>query len=432
MDSTNYRIINVFKIVVETLNLNLYIANKIRKGEVTGKKLAGPVIKVATLGIIIGMVVMILSMAIGTGFKKEIRNKIVGFSSHIQVINYDYNFSYETNPIERDSVFVTQLKTLPGVTKVQEFATKPGLIKTKDNIQGIIIKGIGQDYDWGYFDDIIVEGTKPELNSDNTSNEIIISKTLAQLLQLKVGDKVPTYFFQDKIRARNFKISAIYDSHLPEFDKLYIFADIRHIIKLNNWEDNQITGYEITLEKFDQMNTAARDIDILAAAHISPDGGLLRTTTIAQQQPQILGWLDMLDMNVTVILILIILVASFNMISGLLIIILERTAMIGILKALGKQNWNIRKVFLYLASFIIVKGIIWGNIIGILIYFLQNQFGIISLDPDNYYLDTVPMSLNILHLIYLNLATIILSYVMMIGPSYLITKITPVEAIRFD
>jgi len=414
------------------LNLNLYIANKIRKGEVTGKKLAGPVIKVATLGIIIGMVVMILSMAIGTGFKKEIRNKIVGFSSHIQVINYDYNFSFETNPIERDSVFVTQIKMLPGVKKIQEFATKPGLIKTKDNIQGIIIKGIGQDYDWSYFDDIIVEGNKPVLDSFETSNDIIISKTLATLLQLKIGDKVPTYFFQDKIRARNFTISAIYDSHLPEFDKLYIFADIRHIIKLNNWKDNQITGYEITLESFDQMNDAARDIDILAAAHISPDGGLLRTTTIAQQQPQILGWLDMLDMNVTVILILIILVAGFNMISGLLIIILERTAMIGILKALGKQNWNIRKVFLYLASFIIIKGIIWGNIIGIAIYFIQNQFGILSLDPDNYYLDTVPMFLNPLHLIYLNIATILLSYLMMIGPSYLITKITPVEAIRFD
>ncbi len=414
------------------MNLNLYIANKIRKGEVTGKKLAGPVIKVATLGITIGMVVMILSLAIGTGFKKEIRNKIVGFSSHIQIINYDYNSSFETNPIDRDSVFVDQLKILSGVKRIQEFATKPGLIKTKDNIQGIIIKGVGKDFDWDYFRDIITEGNIPDVKGKRTSNDIIISKTLAQLLKLKVGDKIPTYFFQDKIRARNFKISAIYDSHLPEFDKVYIFADIRHIIKLNNWNDNQIAGYEITLEHFNQINDLSREIDILAAAHISADGGLLRTTTIAQQQPQILGWLDMLDMNVTVILILIVLVAGFNMISGLLIIILERTAMIGILKALGKQNWNIRKVFLYLASFIILKGIVWGNIIGIAIYFIQNTFGILSLNPENYYLDTVPMYLNPLHLIYLNIATIIISYVMMLGPSYLITKITPVEAIRFD
>jgi lipoprotein-releasing system permease protein len=414
------------------LNLNLYIANKIRKGEITGKKLAGPVIKVATLGISIGMVVMILSLAIGTGFKREIRNKIVGFGSHIQIINYDFNSSFETNPIRRDSAFVNEIKEIPAIKKIQEFSTKPGLIKTKDNIHGIIVKGIGKDFHWEYLNHIIIKGERPDYLQEETSNNIIISSTLAQLLKLEVGDKVATYFFQDKIRPRNFKISAIYDSHLPEFDKLFIFADIRQIIKLNNWEEDQITGYEITLEDFDQTIPLARQIDILAASHISPDGGLLRTTTIAEQQPQIFGWLDLLDMNIAVILILIIVVAGFNMVSGLLIIILERTAMIGILKALGKQNWNIRKVFLYLSSFIIFKGIIWGNIMGIAICFIQQHYGIISLDPENYYLDTVPIYINVLHLIYLNIATIIMSYFMMIGPSYLVTKITPVEAIRFD
>lgn len=414
------------------MNLNLYIANKIRKGEITGKKLAGPVIKVATLGIAIGMVVMILSLAIGTGFKREIRNKIVGFGSHIQIINYDFNSSFETNPIKRDSTFVNEIKEIPGIKKIQEFSTKPGLIKTKDNIHGIIVKGIGQDFDWEYLNHIITKGDRPDYLQKETSNNIIISSTLAQLLKLEVGDKVATYFFQDKIRPRNFKISAIYDSHLPEFDKLFIFADIRQIIKLNNWEEDQITGYEITLNNFDQTIPLAQQIDILAASHIAPDGGLLRTTTIAEQQPQIFGWLDLLDMNIAVILILIIIVAGFNMVSGLLIIILERTAMIGILKALGKQNWNIRKVFLYLSSFIIFKGIIWGNIIGIAICFIQQYFGIISLDPENYYLDKVPIYINVLHLIFLNIATIIMSYFMMIGPSYLVTKITPVEAIRFD
>ena len=414
------------------MNLNLYIANKIRKGEVTGKKLAGPVIKVATLGVTIGMVVMILSLGIGTGFKREIRNKIVGFSSHIQIINYDYNTSLETNPIERDSVFVNQISQIEGVTRVQEFATKPGLIKTTENIQGIIIKGMGTDFDWNFFNSIIIEGERPDIYQSTTSNDIIISSTLAKLLKLKVGDRVPTYFFQEKIRPRNFRISAIYDSHLPEFDKLYVFADIRHIIKLNNWNENQITGYEITLDGFDLIAPLSQQIDLLAASRISPDGGLLRSTTINQQQPQIMGWLDMLDMNVTVILILIILVAGFNMISGLLIIILERTSMIGILKALGKQNWNIRKVFIYLATFIIAKGMIWGNIIGIAICILQHQFGIIHLDPDNYYLDSVPVFIQPLPIVYLNIATIIISYLMMIGPSYLITRITPVEAIRFD
>jgi lipoprotein-releasing system permease protein len=414
------------------LNLNLFIANKIRKGEVTGKRIAGPVIKVATLGVAIGMVVMILSLAIGNGFKREIRNKIVGFGSHIQIINYDYNSSFETNPIHRDSNFINQIKDINGIKRIQEFATKPGLIKTQNTIHGIIIKGIGKDYNWEHLSKIIIDGEIPDYTTDKSSNQIIISQTQAKALKLKVGDKVPTYFFQDKIRARNFKVVAIYNSHLAEFDKTFIFSDIRQIIKLNNWQSNQITGYEIFIEDFNQIKELSRDVDILAASRISPDGGMLRTSTIIKQQPQIFGWLDLLDMNVAVILVLIISVAGFNMISGLLIIILERTSMIGILKALGKQNWNIRKVFLYLASFIIGKGVLIGNIIGITICIVQYYFGIFSLDPENYYLDTIPIYLNPLHIIYLNIASIAISYLMMVGPSYLVSKITPVEAIRFD
>ena len=414
------------------MNLNLYIANKIRKGEITGKKLSGPIITVATIGIVLGITVMILSMAIGTGFKKEIRDKIIGFGAHVQVVNYDYNSSRETNPIERDSSFVSEILAMPGVKTIQEFSTKPGLLKTKENIHGVVVKGIGKDFDWKYFDQIIIEGKKPDITQKKTSNDIIISSTLAKLLKLNIGDKIPTFFFQGRMRSRPFKISAIYDSSLPEFDKIFIFADIRHIIKLNNWEDNQITGYEITLNKFEQTPILSQQIDILAASKISPDGGMLRTTTIMQQQPQIFGWLNLLDMNVAIILILIVLVAGFNMISGLLIIILERTAMIGILKALGKQNHNIRKVFIYLATFIITKGVIIGNILGITLCLAQKYFGIISLDPENYYLSTVPIHLNLLHLVYLNIGTILISYLMMIAPSYLATKITPVEAIRFD
>lgn len=414
------------------MNINLYIANKIRKGDITGKKIAGPVIKVATLGIILGVVVMILSLAIGTGFKKEIRDKIVGFGSHIQIINYDYNSSFETNPITKDSIFVDQIKNLDGIVQIQQFATKPGLIKTDDNIQGIILKGIGDDFNWDYFQTILIDGDIPDYKSEKTSNEIIISKTIAQLLNLSIGDKVPMYFFQDKIRARKPIISAIYDTHLPEFDKTFMFVDIRHITKLNNWETNQITGYEIQIEDFNKISDYSRQVDILAASRITSDGGMLRVSNIEMQQPQIFGWLGLLDMNIAVILILIVIVAGFNMISGLLIIILERTAMIGILKALGKQNWNIRKVFLYLASFIIVRGILIGNIIAIGLSLIQQHFGIISLNPDNYYLDTVPMFLNPLHILYLNIGTVVVSYLMMIGPSYLVTKITPVEAIRFD
>ncbi|WP_075601634.1 ABC transporter permease [Saccharicrinis aurantiacus] len=414
------------------MNINLYIANKIRKGKITGKKIAGPVITIATLGIILGVTVMILSLTIGTGFKREIRNKIVGFGSHIQIINYDYNSSFETNPIRKDSIFVEEIYEFEGIKHIQEFATKPGLIKTKDNIQGIILKGTGSDYDWSYLESTITEGKLPNYNTSKTSNEIIISNTIAKLLQLNIGDKVPMYFFQDKIRARNFKIAAIYDTHLAEFDKMFMFVDIRQIVKLNNWNNNQITGYEITLDSFDQLEELSREIDILAASRISPDGGMLRISNIQQQQPQIFGWLGLLDMNVAVIITLIVIVAGFNMISGLLIIILERTSMIGILKSIGTQNWNIRKIFLYLGSFIIIRGVVIGNIIGLTLCLIQQQFGLFKLNPENYYLDTVPIYINALHIVYLNIGTLLVSYLMMVGPSYLITKITPVEAIRFD
>ncbi|WP_282037142.1 ABC transporter permease [Saccharicrinis aurantiacus] len=414
------------------MNINLYIANKIRKGKITGKKIAGPVITIATLGIILGVTVMILSLTIGTGFKREIRNKIVGFGSHIQIINYDYNSSFETNPIRKDSIFVKEIYEFEGIKHIQEFATKPGLIKTKDNIQGIILKGTGSDYDWSYLESTITEGKLPNYNTSKTSNEIIISNTIAKLLQLNIGDKVPMYFFQDKIRARNFRIAAIYDTHLAEFDKMFMFVDIRQIVKLNNWNNNQITGYEITLNSFDQLEELSREIDILAASRISPDGGMLRISNIQQQQPQIFGWLGLLDMNVAVIITLIVIVAGFNMISGLLIIILERTSMIGILKSIGTQNWNIRKIFLYLGSFIIIRGVLIGNIIGLTLCLIQQQFGLFKLNPENYYLDTVPIYINALHIVYLNIGTLLVSYLMMVGPSYLITKITPVEAIRFD
>jgi len=414
------------------MNINLYIANKIRKGKITGKKIAGPVITIATLGIILGVTVMILSLTIGTGFKREIRNKIVGFGSHIQIINYDYNSSFETNPIRKDSIFVNEIYEFEGIKHIQEFATKPGLIKTKDNIQGIILKGTSSDYDWSYLESTITEGKLPNYNTSKTSNEIIISNTIAKLLQLNIGDKVPMYFFQDKIRARNFKIAAIYDTHLAEFDKMFMFVDIRQIVKLNNWNNDQITGYEITLNSFDQLEELSREIDILAASRISPDGGMLRISNIQQQQPQIFGWLGLLDMNVAVIITLIVIVAGFNMISGLLIIILERTSMIGILKSIGTQNWNIRKIFLYLGSFIIIRGVVIGNIIGLTLCLIQQQFGLFKLNPENYYLDTVPIYINALHIVYLNIGTLLVSYLMMVGPSYLITKITPVEAIRFD
>jgi lipoprotein-releasing system permease protein len=414
------------------MNLEFFIANRIRLGGVTGKKLAGPVIKVATLGITLGMAVMILSVAIGLGFKKEIREKVIGFGAHIQVMSYDYNFSYEVNPIRDDDLLRNQLKALSGISKVQRFVSKPGIIKSKDGVHGLVLKGVGTDYDWSFFRKNLVAGEVLALNDDSVSTQILISRVVARMLNLKVGDPVPMFFLQQQVRARKFVVSGIYDSSLPEFDELFAVVDLRQVQKLNDWKPDQIAGYEILLSDFNQLDDITADIQLVTAGYNDPDGIMLRTRSIRQSQPQIFGWLDLLDTNIVVILVLITLVAGFNMISGLLILILERTNMIGILKALGANNWSLRKVFLYLSVYVIGRGLLWGNLVGITLCLVQQHFGIIQLDPENYYLDRVPVLLEPMHLLILNLGSILITTLMLIGPSYLVSHISPAKAIRFD
>jgi len=414
------------------MNLAFYIANRIRKGEISGKRLAGPVVKVATLGVALGMAVMILSVAIGLGFKKEVREKVIGFGGHIQVMSYDYNLSYEVNPIRHDSALYKLLTEVPGVQHVQKFITKPGIIKTRSQVHGIVLKGVSFDFDWHFFQNILQEGTVLSLSKDSVSNQILISRTVANMLNLKVGDAVPMYFLEQQLRARKFVVTGIFDSSLPEFDELFALVDFRQVQKLNNWNENQIAGYEVLVSDFDNLKNIGSDVKMVTASYIDPDGLMLRTRTIQEAQPQIFGWLDLLDTNIAVILILIMLVAGFNMISGLLILILERTNMIGILKAVGADNQLLRRVFVYLAVFIIGRGLILGNLIGLGLCYLQKYTGIIKLDPTNYYLDSVPILINPIHVLLLNLAALVITTIMLVGPSYLVGRISPAKAIRFD
>ena len=417
------------------MNLELFIARKIRSGGLTGKRLAGPVTKVATLGIILGMVVMILSLAIGFGFKKEIRQKIIGFGSHIQIMNYDYNQSYETNPISPSTELLESLEKIQGVKHIQKFATKPGMIKTGNAIQGVVLKGISTDFNWDFFKGIIVDGDTLQIDASKRTDGILVSRKLSQMLHLSVGDDLRMFFLQkDKIapRVRKFSIKGIFDSNLPEFDKLYALVDIKQVQRLNNWDKSQISGLEIQIDDFENIEKTSVEVSSVATSFIDDNGIIFRTRTILDLQPQIFGWLDLLDMNVLVILVLIMIVAGFNMVSGLLILILERTNMIGVLKALGIQNSSLRKVFLYLATFIVGRGLVWGNFIGVSFCLIQKYTGIIKLDPENYYLETVPIQITFWHLLILNVATILLTTLMMLGPSYLASKISPVKAIRFD
>ncbi|WP_421920823.1 ABC transporter permease [Marinifilum sp.] len=413
------------------MNLELFIANKITTGEKGEIKMSRPIIKIAKLSISLGISVMILAIAIVTGFKSEITNKVTGFGSHIQITNYDNNSSFETQPISKSIIDTKLIKQIHGIRHIQSFATKPGILKTKSEIQGIVLNGVGNDFDWSFFEKNLVDGDIFQLGEKKT-NQILISKKLSKLLQVKVGDKISVFFIQQPPRERRFRISGIYNTGMEEFDKLFLVCDMRHIQKLNDWNEDQISGYEVFIEDFNEISKLTYLVKQSTASSFTQEGGSIKVRNIIRKYPQIFSWLEMLDINVWIILTLMVLVAGINMISGLLIIILEKTNMIGILKALGTSNWSIRKIFLYQASMIIGKGMLWGNVIGISICIIQHYFEIIPLDPTNYYVNTVPINLKLSHLILLNIGSAIATVSMLLIPSYLISKISPAKAIRFD
>ncbi len=414
------------------LNTELFIAKRIFSDKTVKKGISQPIVSIAIIGIALGLAVMILSVAIVTGFKSEISNKVIGFGSHIQIVNYDTNLSFETAPIDKQQVFIPDVKNLFGIKQVQEFGLKAGIIKTKTEIQGIVLKGIGSDYDWSFFDQNMVEGSSFQVSDSATSNNIIISKYIAGVLNIKVGDKIIAYFIQDPPRMRAFKIAGIYETSLAEFDEKFALVDIKHIQKLNNWTENQISGFEVLIEDFNQIDKLTQNVRDIVGFHFNPDGTKLRVIGIKEKYPQMFDWLNLTDINVWVILILMISVAGFNMVSGLLIIILERTNMIGILKAMGTRNWSIRKIFLYQSAFLISKGLFWGNLIALVICYIQSKFHIIKLDPESYYLDAVPINLKLWHVLSLNSGTLIVTVIMLIVPSYVISKLSPEKTIRFN
>jgi len=380
----------------------------------------------------LGLAVMLISVAVVIGFKNEIRNKTIGFGGHIQITNFDNNNTYEMNPIKADKALMTKISSIDGVKHVQRFATKPGIIKTDNEFQGIVVKGIDKDFDWKFFKSNLVEGQILDVSGDTPSNKVVLSKYLANLLGLKLGDSFFTYFIQDQVRARKFKIVGIYSTNFIEYDKLFILADMRQVQALNNWSADSFSGVEVLINDFDKLDQVGDAVYDATANKFSKQGNAYTAQTIKQINPQIFSWLQLLDTNVWVILILMLAVAGFNMISGLLILILERTNMIGILKSLGATDWSVRKIFLYHSFFLIAKGMLWGNVIGLSLCAIQYFTGIVPLDPQAYYVATVPVSFNWLYIVLLNVGTLLASLLMMIGPSYLITKITPAKIIRYE
>ena len=375
---------------------------------------------------------MIISVAVVIGFKNEIRRKIAGFGSHIQIINYDSNNSFETIPVSKNQSFYPSLDSVYGIRHIQVFATKPGIIKTRNDIQGAIVKGIGSDYDWSFFQENLKEGDVFIVNDSVKTDEVLISRYLSSLLKLKVGDQFGMYFIDDKPRGRPFRITGIYETNLEEFDRQFILADIGHVQKLNNWTGDQVSGFEIILDDFSDIDYMTYVVNGIAGARFYEDGSKLRVINIKQKYPQIFDWLGLIDKNVWIILGLMLIVACFNIISGLLIMILDRTNMIGILKALGTENRTIQRIFLYQAVYLLIRGLFWGNLIGLSLCWIQHYFRILKLEQSSYFIDYVPIYFNGFYFFLLNLGTLLITFLVLQLPSIIISRISPVKTIRFN
>lgn len=414
------------------MNLELFIAKRIHFSKEQGREVTPPAVRIAIIGIALGLAVMILSVAIVIGFKKEVRNKVIGFGSHVQVTNFDSNSSYETAPIAVSDTLLAELRAFPGVSHVETYATKLGILKTDTDFQGIVLKGVDADFDWSFFRKNLKEGELFTIDPEKNSTDVLISRYQSDLLSLRVGDSFLTYFVQDDVRARKFRITGIYDTGFLDYDKLFVIADIKQVRRLNGWDGDEVSGLELLVDDYDNLDQTAEELYFALAERHDRKGNTFYTRSVKELNPMIFNWLDVLDINVVLILVLLMSVAGFTMISGLLIIILERTNMIGILKALGQNNVSIRRIFLYVSFFLIGKGMLWGNLIGITICLIQSHFHVISLDPSTYYLDAVPIDLGLSSLILLNIGTLCASMLMMLGPSFLISKINPSKSIRFE
>lgn len=408
------------------MNLEYFISKNIIKGDSHSKKITKPIIRISIIAIALGLIVMIVALSIVGGFQREIRNKVIGFGSHVQITSYDSQNTYEASPIDIEQDFYPSLKDVDGIKHIQIYATKPGIIKTKEDIYGVVVKGIGSDFDWSFFDEKMIAG-ESFVVSEQKANDILLSNHIATKMKLKVGDKMFLYFIQEngQLRPKDFIVKGIYKTGLEQFDHLYVIADIAHIQKRNGWDKNQVGGFEVLIDNYS-------DLDEMGEYVYENIDYSLHATTIKEQHPDIFSWLDLQDYNVNIIILLMIIVAVINIVSALLILILERTNMIGILKALGMPNWNVRKIFLYNAVYLIVKGLIWGNVIGIALCLIQQYFGILTLPEESYYVSQVPIELDFMNILLLNVGTLLVCIVMLLIPSFVITKISPVKAIRFD
>lgn len=410
------------------MNYELFIAKRIIAGKKYKNSISSPIIKIAITAIALGIIIMLIAIATGTGLQHKIRDKMAGFKGHVQIVNYDSNNSdISTVPISKKQEFYPQFKNVSGIRNISVFANKGGILRTTTDFEGIIFKGVSTDYDWSFFREYLIEGNIPNFNKARTK-EVLLSQSIVNRLHLKLGDTILATFLKtatSKLPSnRKYTIVGIYNTGFAEFDKTMMIGDLREVQKLNKWSENQIGGFEVILDNFDTIEAKGEEI-------YKTIGTTLNSKTILESYPTVFDWIELFDNNTWFIIIIMILVAGINMITALLVLILERVQLIGILKALGSTNTSIRKIFLYNASYLILKGLFWGNLIGLSLIFVQHYFKIITLNPETYYVSTMPVHISITYILLLNIGTLVMCFLMLIVPSYIITKIKPSKSIKF-
>ena len=412
------------------MNLEYFIAKRLIRGKEHKISISAPIIKIAITAIAISVFMMLIAIATGVGLKHKIREKVTAFNGHIQIYNYDNNTSdVSVVPVSLEQDFYPEFTTVEGVSHVQAVATKGGIIRTEDTFEGFIAKGAGSDYNWKVLEEYLVDGKMPQYSGE-LNTEVLMSRLMANRLQLKTGDTFSAFFPKEedplKPNQRNFTIVGIYDSGFEEIDGMFVFVDIRHIQRMNKWEDNQVGNFEVFLDNFDDIDVKLREIHGRTVS-------TLDTQSVINKYYKIFEWIGLFDFNIALIIGIMIIVGGFNMITALLVLILERTQMIGILKALGSSNWSIRKVFLYNAAYLIVIGLFWGNLLGLGFIWIQQKYRILKFpNPKEYYIEYIPVHIDIITVMALNLGVLILCLLMLLVPSYIITKIKPVKAIKFE
>ena len=415
------------------MHFPLFIAKRLYSEQGDKRKVSRPAIHIATAGVAIGLAVMIISVCVVLGFKHTIRDKVIGFGSHIQVADFLTLQQMEQYPIVIDDSMIDVLKHIPDVAHVQRFAMKEGILKTDSDFLGVAFKGVGPDFDSTFIHNNMVEGSIPHFSDSVSHNQILVSQLMADKLHLKSGQRIFAYFFDNNgVRTRRFTIAGIYQTNLKKYDETIVFTDLYTAVKLNGWESDQASGAELSVNNFDNLDMVESRVISKVKGTIDHYGETYSSATIKELNPQIFQWLDLMDLNVWIILALMLIVAGVTMISGLLIIILERTSMIGILKALGARNKTIRHTFMWFAVFIIGKGMLIGNVLSLGLLALQQAFGIIKLDAQTYYVSTVPVEINALYIVALNVATLLISVFMLVAPSYLISHIHPAKSMRYE